>query len=83
MLVNRWSMSVNTDGNDAGASPRTSSRTYTFADVFTRDYIPKMKEMLGAVELSNRAGTDKAMGSVKTCEQLAADSKDWFTDWPP
>jgi hypothetical protein len=53
--------------------------TYTFADVFTRDYIPKMKEMLGAVELSNSSGTDPAKGKDKSCAELAADSKDWFT----
>jgi hypothetical protein len=79
--VNRWSMSVNTTATAAVAA-RTSSRTYTFADAFALYYIPQMKRMLGDVELSDSAGTDPKRGSLKSCAELAADSKDWFTHWP-
>ena len=57
------------------------SATYTFGDVFTGDpnYPQKIINAVGATTFADSKNSDPAKGSAKTCAQLAADSKDWFT----
>jgi hypothetical protein len=41
-------------------------------------YVDQIARMLGDVELSDQRGSDKKLGKLKSCAELASDSKDWF-----
>ena len=75
--VDKWTMSINSTDSIVD-----HSATYTFGDVFTVEpvnYPKRIVDALADVTLADSKNSDPAKGSTKTCDQLKADSKDWFT----